>query len=61
MLGGFETVSFADVSGMNIVNVKVGARLVFHDRSSLYIGYGRALTDATWYEDIARIEFRQSF
>jgi len=46
--------------GTNIVNLKVGARVTV-DRGSVYIGYGHALTDATWYEDIVRFEYRFSF
>jgi hypothetical protein len=46
--------------GTNIVNVKFGARFIV-DRGSFYVGYGHALTDATWYEDIIRFEYRFSF
>jgi hypothetical protein len=44
----------------NIVNLKIGARTTV-GRNSLYVGYGRALTDAVWYRDIVRIEYRYSF
>jgi hypothetical protein len=30
-------------------------------RSSIYVGYGHALTDATWYDDIVRLEYRVGF
>ena len=29
--------------------------------SSIYFGYGKALTDAKWYDDIVRIEYRHGF
>jgi hypothetical protein len=68
VLGGFQTEvpGTADgvavpVDGLNIVNLKVGARAVFQDRTSLYVGYGRALTSASWYDDIVRIEVRYQF
>jgi hypothetical protein len=44
----------------NIVNLKVGVRMNV-DRNSFYIGYGRGLTDAVWYSDIVRFEYRYSF
>jgi hypothetical protein len=49
-----------DASGTNIVNLKIGARFVV-DRGSFYAGYGHALTDAAWYTDIIRFEYRYSF
>jgi hypothetical protein len=45
----------------NIVNLKFGARTTIDNRSAIYVGYGRALTDAVWYSDILRIEYRYSF
>jgi hypothetical protein len=47
--------------GTNIVNLKFGARTTFSNRSSFYVGWGRALTDAVWYSDILRVEYRYSF
>jgi hypothetical protein len=59
---GFEVVRpAADSSGTNIVNLKIGARATFSNGSSIYVGYGRALTTATWYHDILRVEYRYSF
>jgi hypothetical protein len=49
-----------DASDTNIVNVKIGGRATFNDQHSFYVGYGRALTDETWYEDILRVEYRFS-
>jgi hypothetical protein len=46
--------------GTNIVNLKIGARISM-DRGSFYVGYGHALTDATWYDSIVRLEYRYSF
>ncbi|HEX3702347.1 MAG TPA: hypothetical protein VHU82_03395 [Vicinamibacterales bacterium] len=61
VVSGFSTV-VGDVSGANIVNLKVGARTTFQGRSSFYVGYGRALTQSTdWYDDILRLEYRFSF
>ncbi len=51
----------SDAGGTNIVNIKFGGRVVVHDHSSFYVGYGRALTDASWYDDIVRLEYRYSF
>ena len=44
--------------GVNIVNLKVGARATIDARSSIYIGWGRALSDARWYRSIVRFEYR---
>jgi hypothetical protein len=49
-----------DASGTDIVNLKIGVRVGI-DRGSFYAGYGRALTDAAWYTDIVRFEYRYSF
>lgn len=50
-----------DASGTNIVNLKFGGRIGWKDRGSFYVGYGRALTDARWYSNIVRFEYRYSF
>jgi hypothetical protein len=52
---------FSDISGMNIVNIKFGARILFNDRSSIYAGFGHALTDAAWYDNLFRLEYRMGF
>ena len=48
-----------------IVNLKVGARIGLGNprntsagSQSLYVGYGRALTDSSWYDDVVRAEYR---
>lgn len=41
-----------------IVNLKVGVRTMFKSNgSTLYLGWGHALTGQRWYEDLARIEY----
>lgn len=55
--------------GDTIINAKLGARVGFGELSlplnlspvDLYVGYGRALTGAVWYEDIFRAELRFNF
>ena len=53
-----ETLS---ASGNTIVNAKMGLRTTFKDQSSLYVGYGRALTGTVWYKDILRVEYQLAF
>jgi hypothetical protein len=50
-----------DASGNTIVNGKFGVRAIFENGSSLYFGYGRALTGTHWYTDIFRVEYRIFF
>ena len=64
VLSGFEAppgTPSTDASGSNIVNLKVGTRFNFQARSSLYVGYGHALTSESWYDDIVRVEYRYAF
>jgi hypothetical protein len=68
VLDGKETVASSatdffvkDASGDTIVNVKLGMRLGFGDRGTVYAGYGRALTGPTWYKDTVRVELRLGF
>ena len=50
-----------------IVNMKLGARVNLvphcHDGGvrSLYVGYGKALTDDRWYDHTLRAEYRVAF
>ncbi len=74
LLGGFQT-QFggpitagvggpgvaANESGTSIVNVKLGARTTIHNHNSVYVGYGRAVTDAAWYKNLLRVEYRYAF
>jgi hypothetical protein len=61
--GGLQVIPGGVVvpSDANIVNLKFGARTTIDGKSSFYVGYGRALTDAVWYSDIVRFEYRFSF
>ncbi len=61
VLSGFQTADPGDASGINIVNLKFGARAAWGRGNSVYAGYGRALTEADWYNDIVRVEYRFSF
>jgi len=60
VLSGFQSVA-EDATGTNIFNIKIGARTTLDSGHSFYIGYGHALTDAAWYKDIVRFEYRYSF
>jgi hypothetical protein len=46
--------------GDTIVNLKVGLRFST-PAHTLYVGYGTALTDEWWYEDIMRMEYTYRF
>lgn len=63
VLSGFQTAVAADpdASGTNIVNLKFGARTSWGRGGSIYVGYGHALTEPDWYDDIFRLEYRFSF
>jgi len=58
VLSGFQTAATSDADGTNIVNVKIGVRVSVAGKHSVYFGYGHHLTDATWYDDIVRFEYR---
>jgi hypothetical protein len=60
VLNGNQTAATTDASGTNIVNLKLGARTVFQ-QGSFYVGYGFALTDQKWYDDVLRFEYRYEF
>jgi Putative MetA-pathway of phenol degradation len=61
ILNGFETGAPSDASGINIVNLKIGARTSWGEHHSLYAGFGHKLTTADWYQDIVRVEYRYAF
>jgi hypothetical protein len=61
VIDGYQTATLSAVDGINIVNLKIGGRFVFRDRSSVYLGYGRGLTDDVWYHDVFRLEYRHGF
>jgi hypothetical protein len=48
-------------AGDEIINIKFGVRTYFGAGSSVYVGYGRALTGDVWYKDIIRAEYRLEF
>jgi hypothetical protein len=50
-----------NAGGDTIINVHVGARLDIGEHSDFYMGYGRALTNDRWYQDILRLEYRLRF
>jgi len=62
VLGGFQTSAGSDspLGGWDIVNLKFGARVLFNDRGSIYVGYGHALTTDSWYKNILRLEYRMA-
>jgi hypothetical protein len=66
VMGGLQTVPTpaADAvtsEGTKIVNVKIGGRVSIDDLHSIYVGYGHAVTDESWYHDIVRLEYRYTF
>jgi hypothetical protein len=66
VLGGFQTdcralACFGDAKGINVVNVKVGARTTVANRNSIYVGMGWGLTDEVWYDKLFRLEYRLGF
>jgi hypothetical protein len=54
-------VHIQDAVGTTIVNAKVGLRWCLDQSTSLYAGYGRALTTDIWYSDTFRFELRHCF
>jgi hypothetical protein len=68
VLGGFQTLpggpvmgAGSEVSGTNIVNIKVGARTSIGSHNSFYIGFGQAVTHDMWYKHLVRLEYRYAF
>lgn len=60
-LVGWHVASSPQGPAASILNLKVGARALLGRHSSVYAGYGRAVTNQFWYRDIARFEYRYSF
>jgi hypothetical protein len=64
VIDGFQTSSLftngGDASGVNIANLKLGARTAWNN-NSFYVGYGFAMTDDSWYGKILRFEYRARF
>jgi hypothetical protein len=66
VMNGFQTSTLLtptgpDAGGINIVNLKIGARTTFKNGGSLYAGFGWGLTDSVWYDKVLRIEYRAGF
>lgn len=66
VLGGFDTTTLVSdgvgsAKGVNIANIKFGARTSFKNSGSLYVGYGVAMTNDVWYKHILRFEYRAGF
>lgn len=47
-----------DAGGTNIFNLKVGGRFGIRESDAIYVGWGTALTDEHWYDNILRVEYR---
>ena len=59
---GTVTTLVIENGGSTIINLKIGLRMTLADtRGSVYVGYGKALTDATLYDSIIRLEYRYVF
>ena len=65
VLGGLETngdlLKVVSADGVNVVNLKFGVRTSIGNRSSIYAGFGQAVTHELWYKHIIRVEYRYSF
>jgi hypothetical protein len=51
----------ASASGNNIVNAKLGARILVERHNSIYVGFGRQLSHVGWYRDFLRVEYSRIF
>jgi hypothetical protein len=63
---GFETKTLftslaGNAKGVNIVNLKLGARTTVANGGSFYAGFGWGLTNAIWYDKLVRVEYRAGF
>jgi len=64
VFGGLQTGANSVVqsaSGINVFNAKLGGRVSFHNGSSIYAGYGRAISSDIWYRNLFRVEYRRAF
>jgi hypothetical protein len=64
VFGGLQTGANSVVqsaAGINVFNAKLGGRLSFANGSSIYAGYGRAITSDIWYRNLFRVEYRRAF
>lgn len=55
---GYQTADHVPAEGVNVVNLKIGGRILMRNESSIYVGWGKALTDDIWYDHILRLEYR---
>lgn len=60
-LGGPVDGVAAEAGGTNIVNIKTGLRFGIGTHSSVYVGFGQALTHDDWYKHLVRLEYRFTF
>lgn len=60
IIDGYSTYDKAVANGTTIVNLNIGARVV-RGIHSVYVGYAKALTDKTWFDNAVRIELRRGF
>jgi hypothetical protein len=64
VFGGLQTGAnnvVQSAAGINVFNAKLGGRLSFAHGSSIYAGYGRAITSDIWYRNLFRVEYRKAF
>lgn len=64
VFGGLQTGNdnvVQSAAGINIFNIKIGARLNFGNGNSIYAGYGHGVTSDIWYSNLFRIEYRHAF
>jgi hypothetical protein len=52
--------AIVDAEGDTIVNYKTGLRLS-DQKNALYVGYGFAMTDDVWYDDVIRVQWERFF
>ena len=57
VVDGYSTYDNGPAAATTILNLHAGARIVM-GKNSVYAGWSKALTNATWYETAARVEFR---
>lgn len=58
---GVPGFGYRKTDGENITNLKFGLRFGLRDQRSLYVGYGTALTNDVWYDDVVRVEYRAGY
>ena len=57
----FPGFGYREVDSEIITNLKFGLRFGFANKRSLYVGYGTALSDDVWYDDVIRVEYRAGY